>query len=367
MRFLRPLLRHFHLFLFDLRRSIFSLYIAITSRHRTSSRSVSVFYGGAGSGNVGGPLVKLQRLKNYFPEHYINYNLIYGLSNSPYLHASVFNLLRNKRIPFVLNQNGIFYPGWFNGDCYSMNTRMQTAYHHADYVFWQSNFCRHAADFFLGKRHSPGEVLYNSVDTGFFSPDPSKAQNSTFVFLHTGKIPRHANYSLSLIISALSYARLSGLNASLWIAGLVEDVEHVHRSAHSLNVMDFVNLTGPYTQAEAPSIYTKADAYITLKYQDNCPNAVVEAMACGLPVLYSASGGTTELVGTEAGLGLDVPQDWDRTHMPSVECVCQGMHQIAASSQQFSSSARTRALTRFSLESWIAKHQQVFHMLLSQE
>lgn len=367
MRHFQYFLRCYKSFLFDLRRNVFSLFVFCTSRHRKTNCSASVFYGGACSGNVGGPLVKLQRLQRFFPEHYFNYNLIYGLSNSPHLHASVFSLLRRKRIPFVLNQNGIFYPGWFNGDCHTMNKQMEPAYHFADFVFWQSKFCRQAADLFLGKRHSPGEVVYNSVNTDIFKPNLSKPPNSTFVFLHTGKIPSHANYSLGLMISALSYARLSGLNASLWIAGLVEDLAYVHRAAHNSNVLDFVKLTGPYTQAQAPSIYTKADAYITLKYQDNCPNAVIEAMACGLPVLYSASGGTPELVGSEAGFGLNVPQDWERPHMPSIESVCQGMHQIAFSSQQLSTSARIRALSMFALDSWIAKHQQVFQMLLSQE
>ena len=34
---------------------------------------------------------------------------------------------------------------------------MAFLYHQADYVFWQSNFCKLSANKFLGKRIGPGE------------------------------------------------------------------------------------------------------------------------------------------------------------------------------------------------------------------
>ena len=54
-----------------------------------------------------------------------------------------------------------------------------------------------------------------------------------------------------------------------------------------------------------------------MSYQDNCPTAILEAMACGLPILYSSSGGVPELVGEEAGLGIHVEENWHQTKVPS--------------------------------------------------
>ena len=78
-----------------------------------------------------------------------------------------------------------------------------------------------------------------------------------------------------------------------------------------------VEFVGPYTQAQAPALMQRADILLHTKYNDPCPTVVLEAMASGLPVVHSKSGGTPELVGNEAGIGIDAPLDWERDHPPS--------------------------------------------------
>ena len=77
---------------------------------------------------------------------------------------------------------------------------MSHGYHLADYVFWQSKFCKKTSDKFLGKRRGEGEILYNSVDTSLFTP---KFRNEKlFTFLITGNINKDNSYR---IISCLLY------------------------------------------------------------------------------------------------------------------------------------------------------------------
>jgi glycosyltransferase involved in cell wall biosynthesis len=54
------------------------------------------------------------------------------------------------------------------------------------------------------------------------------------------------------------------------------------------------------------------DVYLAPSLNDPCSNALLEALACGLPVVYARSGGHPELVG-EAGLGYD-----DREEIPEL-------------------------------------------------
>lgn len=50
------------------------------------------------------------------------------------------------------------------------------------------------------------------------------------------------------------------------------------------------------------------DIYITASLQDPCSNALLEALACGLPAIFARSGGHPEIVG-EAGFGFDAPEE----------------------------------------------------------
>ena len=50
------------------------------------------------------------------------------------------------------------------------------------------------------------------------------------------------------------------------------------------------------------------DVYLAPSRNDPCSNALLEALACGLPAVFRASGGHPELVG-EAGVGFEEPSE----------------------------------------------------------
>ncbi len=331
---------------------------------------VRLFYGGARSGDLGGPLVKVKRLSEHFPESRWQYNLVYLLSNAPYLSGGALDWLRRRKIPIVLNQNGVFYPGWYADDWQKMNDIMAVAYHRADHVFWQSEFCRRAADHFLGKREGAGEVLFNAIDTQHRFRPAEVRVDRPFTFLLTGRIDAHLAYRLESSIAGLQAARNAGLDCRLLVAGQVEDTALAasRQLAQDLGVVEQVDFLGAYTQDKAAAIYQRADAYIMTKYLDPCPNTVIEAMACGLPVLYSASGGVPEQVGPDAGVGMPVPEIWDDVvHTPSPEAIGAGMVEIAGKAASMGLAARRRAESEFEIAHWIERHRQIFQRLLESQ
>ena len=334
----------------------------------TKSQRICLYYGGARKGSIGGSLVKIKRLNDTFPEDRWRYNIVYLLSNTPYLPYFALRILKKKKVPIVYNQNGVFYPAWYGGDYRSQNKRMALSYHISDYVFYQSEFCRRCADLFLGERRGESEILYNAVDTEFFVPAEHEVKNKKpFCFLITGKIFRHQTYRIESTIHGLSYARLQGLDCCLHIAGYVDDSvkREMESLASQLEIKPFIQFLGPYSQEFAPNIYQAADAYVMTNYNDACPNSVLEALSCGLPVIYSRSGGVPELVGEDAGIGLECQEGWDKPRVPESEAIGEGMIELAERWEQYKVAARERAVNCFDIKYWLQRHREIFTKLLN--
>lgn len=339
--------------------------LQVTLHARARPGAPRLFYGGARAGSGGGPLVKVARLQAAFPEDRKGYNLVYLLSNAPYLSASALATLKTRAVPVVLNQNGTFYPAWFDGDWQAKNAEMAHAYHGADHVFWQSAFCKRFADIHLGVRKGPGEILFNAVDTTRFCPAPRPSRPVTF--LVAGKIEHHLYNRVGDAVIALAALRKGGIDGRLIVAGSMDD-ESARRAEADIarfGLDDEVDLLGAYDQAGAPAIYRRADVYLMTKPNDPCPNTVLEAMACGLPVVYSASGGVPELAG-ETGWPLKIVESTQTMVWPLAGVLTDAM---AAATTGFSGqgeAARARAVARFDIAPWIARHRAVFEDLLDQ-
>ena len=321
-----------------------------------------VFYGGARAGSLGGARVKVQRLKSYFPEAYLGFSTIYSLSNCPYMNSASIRTAKKQKTPIIHNQNGVFYPSWFQGDWKTENEKISAVYLQADYVFWQSNFCKVCADKFLGKRSGPGEVLYNAVDTNVFVPSRNRKLDDHFTFLINGKIDLHLGYRVLLPLEAIMQLISEGIKCKLLIAGFL-DPKVKQRAEHMIaerNMDQFVSFLGAYSQQQAPLIYQQADASIMIKQNDPCPNTVIEAMSCGLPIVYSNTGGLPEMVGVNCGFPVPCEENFFKFCVPEQEALSAALKEATNKGNDKKANARARAVDVFNIENWIERHNIVF-------
>jgi glycosyltransferase involved in cell wall biosynthesis len=90
-----------------------------------------------------------------------------------------------------------------------------------------------------------------------------------------------------------------------WLAGNLDraryELTFVGRASEPVPAEHVV---GPVGSAELAAILRRQDVYLTASRNEACSNAVLEALACGLPTLYVRSGSNGELVG-EAGFGFE--------------------------------------------------------------
>ncbi|MEI6437728.1 MAG: glycosyltransferase family 4 protein [Candidatus Omnitrophota bacterium] len=239
--------------------------------------------------------------------------------------------------------------------------------HRASFVVYQSRFCQEMSDRFLGRFAGPSAVVYNAVDTAMFSPAGRKpaANGAPLRLLAMGSHEDPVRVMAALDVVAALAAQ--GVSAVLTVAGRLAwpgADNDVKAAVALLGLQGAVTLRGPYTQREAGDILRSADILLHLKYADPCPTVVIEAMACGLPVVGSRSGGLPELVGDEAGALVPVPLDLEKLYVPPIADAVAAVRTVAASLEDFSSAARKRAVACFDKALWIEEHRRIFQQVL---
>jgi len=313
---------------------------------------------------VFGGAVKFQLLSRALPNAPRDFNVLYLGSSSMPLDAGVLaRIARRRGAAFVWNQNGVAYRGWYGDGWELVNRPRARLLHRADHVVYQSAFCKLAADRFYGERAGAWEILHNPVDTVAFAPAAARPNRPLTLLLGGNQYQR---YRLERALQAFAIVRGERPDARLLVAGSLsfapDGAAQTAALVSGLGLDDAVELVGTYTQAEAPDLLRRADILIHPKYNDPCPTVVLEAMACGLPVVYSASGGTPELVGPDAGFGIDAPLDWEADHPPAPADVAAAAIALADDLDGRSAAARERS-HRFDARAWIERHRRLFDEL----
>jgi glycosyltransferase involved in cell wall biosynthesis len=252
---------------------------------------VRVFYGHdevpAPGEAVAGGSAKIQRLAARFPNHSTDFSVLYLGSNwVPRDLRALLWLARRRRIPLVVNQDGVGYPGWAGAQTDEVNRPLRMLLGAAEHVLYQSEFCKRSADELVCATTGSWEVLHNAVDVDRFTPAEHPPENGPVLLLGGDQTQA---YRLELALETLAALRATHPDAELLVTGrLVAPVaSHVAR----LGLEGCIHVLGRYSQADAPMIFRRAHVLLHTKVNDPCPSVVLEAMASGLPVVYPRSGG----------------------------------------------------------------------------
>jgi glycosyltransferase involved in cell wall biosynthesis len=329
-------------------------------------RGLRVFYGhdrvpGPGEPVAGGS-AKFQRLASRFPNDPTGFTVLYlGSTWLPRDLGPLLGLARRRSVPIVVNMDGVAYPGWAGERTEELNEPYGRALRAAAHVLYQSEFSKSSADEFLGTPLGSWEILHNAVDVNHFTPPVEPPPNGPVLLLGGDQTQA---YRLELGLRTFARVLESEPFARLLVTGrLVSPAEPL---IDELDLRGRVDLVGRYSQREAPDVMRRAHLLLHTKVQDPCPSVVIEAMSCGLPVVYPASGGTPELVGEEAGIGVRHPTGWERDEPPAPEELAAAVLRVLDDRPGYSAAARSRVVDNFALAPWLERHGELFNDLLVQ-
>ena len=206
-----------------------------------------------------------------------------------------------------------------------------------------------------GKLH----VIYSGVDLGAFHPclrethgrslrEKTGIDEATRVILFVGS--GYERKGLPTLLKAL--ARMSGSDARLWVVGRDKHESLMRNLAQTLGVDQRVLFLG--AQTDVRPFYGAADVFALPSIYDPFPNAALEALACGLPIVTTTTCGAAELV-TEAN-GRIVPAG-------EPEALAAALVQLTASAAQMRQEAR-RSVEHLSLDAMASALQILYAGLI---
>lgn len=158
----------------------------------------------------------------------------------------------------------------------------------------------------LGIQADHISVIPNGVDARKFSPVPqSEARsrlglpNGTYL-LSVGNLTKNKGFHLLLQALHVLRTRHHLTQLGLLIVGDGPMRAELERLAASLDLTDHVRFAGRVPHEQLHLWYSAADLFCLASEREGWPNVLMEAMACGLPIVATRVGGIPEIVSSEA-------------------------------------------------------------------
>lgn len=133
-----------------------------------------------------------------------------------------------------------------------------------------------------------------------------------------------------------------------------ETIQKLPFKAHALGRISDVH--------QIVSIYSAADVFVTSSIQENLPNTIMEAMACGTPAVGFEVGGIPEMIESQ------MQPNGFLAKYKSAESLAEGINWVLfeANQEELSKNARRKVLENYSEEVVIEKYLEVYRNLIKQ-
>jgi glycosyltransferase involved in cell wall biosynthesis len=136
----------------------------------------------------------------------------------------------------------------------------------------------------LGLELRDPHVVHNAVDPAIFHPPPER--------------PPLAGRKARVVATSWSDNERKGAETLAWLdANLDFDRYELTFVGRAPARFERIRTVGPVPSQEVAMHLREHDVYLAPSQDDPCSNALLEALACGLPAVYRDSGGHPELVG----------------------------------------------------------------------
>ncbi len=219
----------------------------------------------------------------------------------------------------------------------------------ADRIVYQSEFSRGWWNDWFGRLETPFSVVHNGVDLDVYRPVGQLFDLSTYRLLVVeGSLGGGYENGLENAVR-LAEATTKRVNKPLEVI-VVGEVGEALKAGWTAKSAVPIRWAGLVAQNEIPRMMNDSHALFSADVHPACPNSVIEALACGLPVVAYDTGSLAELVPPEAGVVVPYGGDSWNLEPPVVAPLAQGLAQVLENQDKFRAGARARAESAFSVQ-----------------
>jgi glycosyltransferase involved in cell wall biosynthesis len=228
----------------------------------------------------------------------------------------------------------------------------------ADRVIYQSNFiCNWWQDWY-GAAHVPEKVILNGVDLETYAP------------VARDVIPRYPPYQILVVEGSLAGGLDMGLRAAVQLAEILSEhfpikltvagaVDGNTRSRFEKETRFALEFLGVIQREKIPERMRSSHLLFSAEINPPCPNSVIEALACGLPVAGFDTGSLRELIGPDGGRLVPYGGDPWKLEQPDVPALAQAALEILQEQERFRKAARARAEELLGLDKMVDEYFKV--------
>ncbi len=218
-------------------------------------------------------------------------------------------------------------------------------------IVYQSDFVHKWWQKCFGRERVPSIVIHNGVELSVFTPDGPHQRPSK-------------GFQLLLVEGSLQGGYEVGVEHALALAEHVArefPVELVVAGRVSQEIQSEIKMrmpvpirwAGQVQHENVPLLDRSAHLLYSSDLNAACPNSVIEAMACGLPVLAFATGAIPELVTGDSGRVVPYGGDPWKLDKPDIPALAEAALDILQNQNRFRKAARQRAEEAFGLDKMV--------------
>lgn len=230
----------------------------------------------------------------------------------------------------------------------------------SDSIVYQSGFTRDWWNTVYGSLKKPSYVIHNGVDLAHFNPqgqgDPPKDYYRLLVVEGSFKGGHERDLFNAVDAANILSERVDKMVELMVVGNAPEKM----RAKTAFNHKASVRWMGVVPHKDIPKLDRSAHILFPAEINAACPNSVVEALACGLPVVSYATGSLPELVGDEGGIIVPYGANYWKLEPPNTNDLVIAVEKVLDNLPSFRLKARERAEKLFGLEKMVLAYKKVF-------